>query len=182
MPIPRKKIAISLKPATPTPLTVSALKKQLTDIGLTCPAADESRLEQYISSVKAQLPAGATQAYAIFKPAAQPSVAARAFGLVTNLESSSTGNWEPDDTGLGYGPTLEYIQYQTHFDWLKANRPTFTGIEDNPPQYHDKYDTVDAIKKLFVNVGTDASATLIKGIDKLAIESVLSNAISFNAK
>jgi len=176
MPIPRKKIAISLKSATPTPLTVATLKNQLTDIGLTCPASEESKLEQHISSVKAQLPNGMTQAYAIFKPAAQP--AARAFGLVTNMEPSSTGNWEPDATGLGYGSTLEYIQYQTHFDWLKTNRQTFTGIEDNPPQYHDKYDTVDAVKQLFVNVGTDASATLIKGIDKLAIESVLSNAIA----
>lgn len=176
MSIPRKKIPISLKSATPTPLTVTALKKQLTDIGLTCPAADESKLEQYISSVKAQLPTGVIQAYAIFKPAAHP--AARAFGLVTNVESSSTGNWEPDSTGLGYGPTLEYIQYQAHFDWLKANRTSFTGIEDNPPQYHAKYDTVAAVKQLFINVGTDASATLVKGIDKLAIESVLSNAIA----
>ena len=176
MSIPRKKIAISLKSATPTPLTVDALKKQLTDIGLTCSDAEKTKLEKYISSVKNQLPVGVTQAYGIFKPAAQP--AAGAFGLVTNVELSSTGNWEPDGTGLGYGPTLEYIQYEAHFDWLKSNRPSFTGIEDNPPQYHDKYDTVAAVKQMFVNVGTDASATLVKGIDKQAIESVLSNAIA----
>lgn len=176
MPIPRKKIAIVLKSATPTKLTVEALKQQLTDIGLNCPEAAESKLDQYIESVKKQLPDGVTQVYGIFKPAAKP--AARAFGLVTNMESSSIGNWEPDDTGLGYGPILEYIQYQTHFDWLRSNRPSFTGIVDNPPQYHGTYGTVDAIKKLFVNVGTDASATLVKGIDKQAIESVLSNAIA----
>jgi hypothetical protein len=176
MPIPRKKIAISLNQATPTALTVDALKKQLTDIGLTCAAADESRLSSYITNVQAQLPVGAIQAYAIFKPSAQP--AANAFGLVSNLETSSTGNWEPDDTGLGYGTNLEYIQYAAHFDWLKTNRPSFMGIEDNPPQYYGKYDTVEAVKQLFVSVGTDASATLVKGIDKRAIESVLSNAIA----
>lgn len=176
MPIPRKKIPISLKSATPTPLTVDALKKQLTDIGLTCRDADESKLADHISSVKNQLPSGVVQAYAIFKPATQP--VKNTFGLLASVETSSTGNWEPDSTGLGYGSTLEYIQYETHFDWLKSNRPSFTGIQDKPPQYHGKYDTVDAVKKMFINVGTDASATLVKGVDKLAIESVLSNAIA----
>jgi hypothetical protein len=45
MPIPRQTIAISLKAATPTPLTVDTLKKQLTAIGLTCRLADESKLQ-----------------------------------------------------------------------------------------------------------------------------------------
>lgn len=176
MPIPRKEIPISLKSATPTQLTVDKLKKQLTGIGLTCPASEESKLEGYISEVKTQLPNGAVETYAILKPAG-PGEAAMV-GLATNLTTSSTGNWEPDSTGIGYATELEYIQYSTHFDWLKANRPSFTGIEDNPPQYSGTYDTVDAIKQMFINVGTDASATLIKGIDKSAIESVLSNAVA----
>ena len=176
MPIPRKKIAISLKPATPTPLTADGLKKQLSDIGLTCDDAAEAKLEQYIQSVKNQIPNGVNQAYAIFKPTPKP--AALAFGLVTDMGASSAGNWEPESTGLGYGTTLEYIQYQTHFDWLKSNRPSFTGIEDNPPKYVARKATVDAVKEMFVKVGTTASATLVKGIDKHAIESVLSNAIA----
>jgi hypothetical protein len=176
MPIPRKKFPISLNSATPTQLTVEKLKSQLTNIGLTCPASKEQRLEQYIVDVKTQIPDGAVQTYSILKPTGPGETAIA--GLTTDLANSSTGNWEPDSTGLGYGPELEYIQYSTHFDWLKANRPSFTGIEDNPPQYSGQYSTIEAIKKMFVNVGTVASATLVKGIDKSSIESVLSNAIA----
>jgi hypothetical protein len=177
MPIPRKKIAISLKQATPTALTVAKLKEQLTDVGLTCKDADTDKLAGYITDVKEQLPVGKIQAYSICQPNTSAQPAANAFGLVSLEATSSTGNWEPDDTGIGYGPKLEYIQYGTHFDWLKRNRPSFMGVEEND-QYHDKYDTVDAVKQLFVKVGSVASATLVKGIDKDAIEAVLSNAIA----
>ena len=176
MSFPRKTIPIALKKSIPTPLTVAGLKKQLTAIGLTCPASHESKLETYVAEFNTQLPNGIVESYAILKPASLGNVALA--GLATNLTTSSTGNWEPDSTGLGYGTELEYLQYGLHFDWLKANRPEFTGIEDNPPQYEGTYDTVDAIKKMFLNVGTDASATLIKGVDKAAIQSVLSNAIA----
>src|SRR4029450_2933979 len=46
------------------------------------------------------------------------------------------------------------------------------------PTYTGRYDTIDAVKTMFATVATDASATLIKGLDKSSIESVLSNAIA----
>ena len=47
MPIPRQHFPINLNPATPTPVTVENLKKQLTDIGLTCPDSDPEKLKAY---------------------------------------------------------------------------------------------------------------------------------------
>lgn len=195
MPIPRKQVPIDLNPATPTALTVDVLKKQLTSIGLTCPDAEEAKLSEYVSEVKGQLPAGQTQTYAILQPAVpalalggepppfrELAAAAQETGMTSRLAAtladSSVGNWEPDPVGDGYGPELEYIQYETHFDWLKTNRTSFTGTIDNPPAYSGMYATVDAVKNLFLEVGTAASATLIKGLDKDSIESVLSNAIA----
>ena len=167
---------MSLTKADPTPLTVDALKKQLTDIGLTCPDSAKDKLEEYIREVKGQLPAGAVETYRILKPADDADAAIP--GLATQLAEASVGNWEPDDTGFGYGPVLEFIQYPTHFDWLYANRPGFTGIKNDPPTYTGRYDTVDAVKQMFATVATDASATLVKGLDKSSLESVLSNAIA----
>ena len=176
MPIPRRTIPVSLTKATPTELTVDALKKQLTDIGLTCPASEESKLQAYINEVKRDIPAGSVETFSILKPAAPEETAVR--GLVSGLAEASTGNWEPDSTGFGYNTVLEYIQYETHFDWLYDNKPGFTGIENNPPPYTGRYDTIDAVKQMFAAVATDASATLVKGLDKSSLESVLSNAIA----
>ncbi|MDC7872049.1 hypothetical protein TH60_21390 [Pantoea ananatis] len=180
MPIPRKRFPIALSQTTPTQLTVQALKKQLTDIGLTCPDSHESKLQAYIDDVRSQLPQGAIQTYAILQPATQSLLASvpRVNGLAGDFVVSAKGDWTPDGTGMGYGPELEYIQYSTHFDWLKANRPGFTGVIDAPPAYTGKYDSIDAIKNLFVEVGATASATLIKGLNKDSVEAVLSNAIA----
>ena len=176
MPIPRRRIPVSLTKATPTPLTVDSLKKQLTDIGLTCPDSAKDKLEEYIDQVKNQIPAGTVETFAILKPAeAGESLYA---GMVSDLAEASTGNWEPDSTGFGYATVLEYIQYPAHFDWLMSNKPGFTGIENNPPTYTGRYDTIAGVKQMFLNVATDASSTLIKGLDKGSIESVLSNAIA----
>jgi hypothetical protein len=176
MPIPRQRIPISLTKATPTELTVTALKKELTDIGLTCPDSEEKKLAQYISEVESQLPTGAVQTFQLLKPAEAGET--RLAEFQEDYVESSTGNWEPDSTGFGYSTVLEYIQYPAHFDWLYANRPGFTGIKNEPPQYKGRYDSVDAVKRMFRTVATDASATLIKGLDKASIESVLSNAIA----
>jgi hypothetical protein len=195
--IPRRKIPIKLVAATPTALTPEALQKQLNGIGLTCPDTAKDKLRQYITEVKSQLQDGKTQTYAILKPAVPGLAAANGSGsvsfgelaaaaqatgatsrLAVTLSDSSTGNWEPDQSGLGYAPQLEYIQYETHFDWLKANRTSFTGTINNPPTLTGRYDSVDAIKKLFVRVGVTASSTLIEGLDKPSFESVLSNAIA----
>jgi len=176
MPIPRKRIPVSLASATPTPLTVDALKKQLTDIGLTCPDSEKSKLEEYITQVQRQIPVGAVETFAILKPA-EPGENLYT-GMVTDLAEASIGNWEPDSTGFGYATVLEYIQYAAHFDWLLANKPGFTGILNNPPTYSGRFDTIDGVKQMFLAVATDASSTLIKGLDKASIESVLSNAIA----
>lgn len=176
MPIPRHRIPVSLTEATPTELTVDALKKELTDIGLTCPDSEKSKLAAYITEVERQIPVGAVETYGILKPAAAGEK--RLEGFQEDYVESSTGNWEPDSTGFGYSTVLEYIQYQAHFDWLYANRPGFTGIKNDPPQYTGRYDSVDAVKQMFSTVATDASSVLIKGLDKASIESVLSNAIA----
>lgn len=192
MPIPRRTVPIVLNPATPTQLTVDALKKQLTQIGLTCPDSAKDKLEQYIQEVKAALPDGHTQTYAILGPALPGSEtvglsfaeladrvsSANKTSRLATLDDAATGNWEPDATGDGYATTLEYIQFEDHFTWLKDNRPSFTGVVDNPPTSTGRYATVDAVKDLFVQVGTTASATLVTGLDHASIESALSNAIA----
>lgn len=176
MTIPRVRIPVSLTKATPTALTVDALKSQLTDIGLTCPDSAKDKLAAYIAEVERDMPVGSVETYQLLKPAAVGEQALE--GFQESYVESSTGNWEPDSTGFGYSTVLEYIQYPTHFDWLVANRPGFTGITNSPPQYSGKYASVDAVKQMFATVATDASATLVKGLDKASMESVLSNAIS----
>jgi hypothetical protein len=176
MPIPRHRIPVSLTAATPTALTVDALKAQLTDIGLTCPDSEKSKLAAYITEVERELPVGSIQTYQLLKPAQAGEKRLEAFQ--EDYVESSVGNWEPDSTGFGYATVLEYIQYPAHFDWLYANKPGFTGIKNEPPTYTGRYDSVEAVKQMFATVATDASSTLIKGLDKASIESVLSNAIA----
>ena len=177
----------SLSASTPTPLDADALKTQLENIGLSCAQINHENLTQYISEVSSQLPVGAVQAFAIKAPAsnlkAQPS--AQVAGLralaeaVPSLVDSATGNWTINSSGDGYGPNLEVIQYPSHFKWLYDNRATngFTGVIDAPPAYTGNYPNAEAIQNLFVNVGTTASATLVKGIDQDAMKATLSNAI-----
>ncbi|MBI9115908.1 hypothetical protein [Sanguibacter suaedae] len=179
MPIPRRKIPAQLATATPTELTVDDLKRQLTDIGLTCPDSAEDKLQEYITEVESQLQRGSTETLAILRPATDPTRLAAGLGaLHEDWEKSSEGNWTPDATGFGYGPDLEYIQFPTHFDWLAANNPRFAGVANSPPTYTGDFDSVSAVKMLFVNVALDASSTLVKGLDKASMQSVLSNAIS----
>lgn len=179
--IPAKRIPIILRPCDPTTLTVDSLKNQLTSVGLTCPQAEESKLSGYIDEVKTRLPRGSIQSFQIFKKSSDANdqeLATKLAATGSQLVESSKGNWEPDSTAIGYGPQLEYIQYKDHFDWLKSNRPTFTGVESEPYVNTGKFLTISAIKNLFVSVGTTASAALVKGLDKTSIESILSNAIS----
>lgn len=164
MAIPRRTIPVSLTEATPTPLTVDALKQQLTDIGLTCPDSEEGKLAAYIAEVERTIPSGSVQTYAILKPAGEGDVALA--GFETDLAQAAVGNWEPDSTGFGYATVLEYIQYAAHFDWLLDNLPSFTGTKVAPPPYKGRYDTIDGVKKMFSTVATDASSTLVKGVDR----------------
>ncbi|SMO69021.1 hypothetical protein [Fodinibius sediminis] len=185
MPIPKKGIALSLKKATPTQLDVESLKKQLHHVGLTCKHTSTENLKEYKEEVISQFPPGEVNTFGILKykenPNGSPHFNDELGPLEADyngLESSSKGNWEPSDTGLGYSSELEYIQFPTHFDYLMKHRPSFTGVTEEPPVYRGNYNTVEAIKNLFTNVGTTASSTLVKGLDKSSIESVLSNAIA----
>ncbi len=178
--IPAKRINISLLPSTPSTLTVDSLKNQLTSIGLTCPQADEKKLPGYITEVKSRLPGGSVQSFQILEKdpnANDQELAAQLAATGSPLVKASNGNWVPDSTAIGYAPTLEYIQYEDHFDWLKANRPSFTGVKSVPSISKGKYQTISAVKDLFVKVGATASAALVKGLDKDTIESIMSNAI-----
>ncbi|MCA9421884.1 MAG: hypothetical protein KC592_12760 [Nitrospira sp.] len=175
MPIPRKTIKIDLNRATPTELTPDVLQKQLNNIGLTCKYTDKKMLTKFISEVEATIPDGLIQTYQILKPAEKGE--ARLKGLVGEWAESSVGNWEPDSTALGYAADLEYLIYPQHFDWLRANRPSFTGTGDHE-NFKKRYDSVDSIKDAFTNLALTASSALIKGLNKDSIKSVFSNAIS----
>jgi hypothetical protein len=97
--------------------------------------------------------------------------------LVGNVKDSSTGIWTLADVGL-YESQLQFIQAEEHFTWLKANRSTFTGHENNPPQYAEFHSAINGIQEMFVRAGLNASATLVNGLDKNSIESLLSNVIA----
>jgi hypothetical protein len=175
MPIPRKKIKIDLTRATPTELTPDVLQKQLNNIGLTCKYTDKKMLTKFISEVEATIPEGLIQTYQILKPAEKGEV--RLKGLVGEWAESSVGNWKPDTTGAGYAADLAYLIYKDHFDWLRANRPSFTGTR-NHEDFSERYDSVDSIKDAFSRLAQTASSVLIKGLDKDSIKSGFSNVIS----
>lgn len=175
MPIPQKTIPIDLDPATPTALTPEELKKQLHNIGLNCEHTDPAFLKEYIKEVLAGIPSGAVETYSILKPAAKTEKPLE--GMLGDFVESSVGNWMPNSTALGYAANLEYLIFQEHFDWLHANRPSFTGTTDSE-NFKRRYDSVASIKSAFANLATTASSALVKGLDKGSIESVFSNAIS----
>lgn len=176
MPFPARRVPILLTATTPTEFTVDALKKQLTDIGLTCSEADKDKLTEYLQEFDTSIPVGSVETFGMMKPALPGE--SKLEGFVGAYVQSSIGNYEPDSTGLGYATDLEYIQYPTHFDWLVSNQPGFAGMKNDPPESKGQFGTVDAIKTMFIDVATTASASLIKGLDKESIQSVFSNAIS----
>jgi hypothetical protein len=173
MPIPRKTINIDLQKNEPTVLTPELLKTQLNDVGLNCPDTSIPRLTRFIDEVNAQIPNGLTETYAILQPASPGSPPLEGFAL--GWQKAADGNWQVMD--FGYDATLEYIQYPAHFDWLKANRPSFTG-NTQTTHFQERYQSVDSIKDFFANVTTTASAAVLNGINKSALNAVMSNAIS----
>ncbi len=71
---------------------------------------------------------------------------------------------------------MEFIQVKDHFDWLVANRPGFPGRLDQE-KHIERYESVDSIKNFFANVTTDASASVIKGVNKETLNAAMHNAI-----
>lgn len=180
MPIPIKKINIALKKQNPTQMTASNLQRELRHVGLTCKDTSEENLSNYISEVRQKLDNGHVQTFGIYKNQSDyksvPTGSELSF--FENLSKVSDGNWEPTDSIPGLTHKLSYIQYAKHFEWLLKNRPGFNGTTSYPPVYNGKYDTVNAIKELFVKVGTNASAALVNGLDKASTEALLNNAIA----
>ncbi|MEK9498923.1 hypothetical protein V2H77_21160 [Photorhabdus sp. P32] len=161
-----KKIQINLTKSSPDQLSVSDLKAQLTAIGLSCELADENLLEQYIEEVREEIITGNTQAFTI--------------GEYNNgnFVHTSNANWQPEESALGLKEQLIYIGEWEHFKWLSDNYSTFAGNVDNPPSTKEKYDTLDAIKKAFVQIAEGASETLVTPMDKGDMESALTNLLS----
>ncbi|OSQ36757.1 hypothetical protein [Thalassospira mesophila] len=190
---PGAKIKVgTLNKATPTPFDNASLKKSLENIGLSCAQINDQNLSTYITNVKSQLPDGAIQSMAIKAPHTSPLNANRlkavapvtlftAATAVPKMTSAATGNWSiPDNNDAeGYGPNLEIIQYQDHFNWLFDNKSSngFTGVKNSPPATSGNYPNAEAIQKLFVQVGLTASSTLVKGLDKPTMTATLSNVI-----
>jgi hypothetical protein len=186
-----KKFRISLDRTAPTALTTESLQRSLHLIGLTCPDTGLPKLSKHITDVKSKISSGRLQAFAIMRPTSAAKAAARRLGeafppptfigsvdLRNAVETAVEANWRPSATALGFATKLGLIQEKKHFDFLKQRRPGFLGNEHSPAGQSQRYDTVDAIKTMFVNVARAASAVTISGIDKSDMEAVLSNIIS----
>jgi hypothetical protein len=174
-------IKIDLKADTPSQFDTDALKKQLETMGLTCGQLTLENLESYIQQVNDKIPSGSVQSYGIKAPPedlnsySEETVKSGVPSLVT----AAKANWTISTSGDGYGPNLEIIQYPAHFNCLYDNRDVngFAGILDNPPPYTGNFPNAEAIQKLFVNVCTTASATVVKGVDQAAMQAALTNVI-----
>jgi hypothetical protein len=180
MPIHGQKIPLDLASATPTALTPENLQAQLNDIGLTCKYTSRYNLSAFIGEVKSQIPdtPEATQVWGIVNPAAAlaaPEGYERAMAAALSAGDAPTGNWTPNPQALGYATYLHYVV--AHYDWLKANRPTFTGQRE-ANNYSQAYDSVESIKSAFVNLATNMASVVASGLNRAAIEATFSDIIS----
>eukprot|EP00727_Mastigamoeba_balamuthi_P010389 m51a1_g5973 putative peptidase m4 (597) ;mRNA; r:233904-236329 len=165
------------------------LQRQLHSVGLTCQLASLDNLRMFINDVKAEWPHdGAAQVFGVFAPpglqhqsiVAPDSRAAKLAFQATGMQLCDiAGQWEPDPAGGDqYSPFLQYIQRQDHFDWLWANRPSFTGWQHTEPTNRGNYTSVDALKRLYVQLGKVACASVVRGIAPESIEALLSNIVN----
>ncbi|MBU0969742.1 MAG: hypothetical protein KKC20_03805 [Proteobacteria bacterium] len=175
-----------LNAKTPTQFTTDSLRTQLEAVGLNCKQLTEPFLQASIDTVRDQIYAGGTQTFGIMAPSTSASTADATASLkvslpndTIHLKNSATGNWEPDSYGDGFGTDLSVIAYETHFDWLYANRATngFTGTKAAQLHEVQNLENAIAIQNLFVQVCTQASSTVVTGLDKSSMEAVLHNII-----
>jgi hypothetical protein len=186
MPIgPTPPIDLELQKTVPTPVEATTLQKQLIDIGLSCELLEHANLDKYITQVKAQLVPGSTQSFGIRNGAGSPAgtlaLDLGANDSVFELSASSAANWVPEinEDNKAYVHKLGYLQLKEHFEWLKTAQGTeFSGLGINENKYSGIKATVTAIKQQFVQVAFNVSATLLSGLDKTDMESVLSNVIA----
>lgn len=184
MPIPGKKIKLDLLKTEPSQLTVEALEKQLNNIGLDCAHTQKDRLARYKEEVEKQFPDGINQSFGIQKPSPSKdgslyykSIYGNADAPFLGMEEASKSDWQPEGSALGYSTDLSTIIYPKNFTFLMENKTGFTGTKSQERIEQNKYDTVEAIKQLFVTVAIEASASLVKGLDKTTLNSIFSNAI-----
>lgn len=185
MGIPKKRINIQLQKDQPSELTVEVIKKQLDNLGLNCAHTDPKRLELYKAEVESRFRDGLNQSYGITKPSKSldgspyyDSMYGNSDAPYLGLEEASKADWKPDASGYGYATELSTIIYPRNFRFLMTNRPSFNGNQSEEKVTKGKFATVDAVKNMFVQVGIEASASLIKGLDKTTLNSILSNAIA----
>lgn len=185
MPIPAKRVKIDLQKSTPSELTVEALKKQLDNLGLSCAHTDPERLKRYKEEVEKSFQDGLNQSFGITKPALSTdgsrhyqSLYGDAGAPYFGLEEASKSDWSPEATAQGYATELSTVAYPRNFTYLVENKPGFGGNKSSERIEQNKFDTVEAIKQLFITVAIEASASLVKGLDKTTLNSIFSNAIA----
>ena len=185
MAIPKRQVKIQLNKTEPTPLTVEKLKEQLDNIGLNCAATDPKRLKKYKEDVESQFKDGTNQSFSILKHKASSDGSPYYDSMYGNVnapylgtEEASKGDWEPDGSAIGYSTQLSTVIFPRNFDFLMQNRIGFAGNKSEERTTSGRFETVDAIKELFIQVGVESSASLVKGLDKTTLNSILSNAIA----
>lgn len=185
MPIPAKKIKIDLTKSTPTPLTVEGLEQQLNNLGLTCAHTQKDRLEKYKEEIEKQFYDGVNQSFGILQPTPSTdgtpyykSIFGNPDAPFIGLSEASKPDWTPSGNALGYATKLSTIIFPKNFTFLIENKPGFGGNRSGDRTETHKYDTVEAIKQLFIQVGIESSASLVKGLDKTTLNSILANAIA----
>lgn len=172
MPIPIRKFPIKLKKTEPSKLTPEDLQLQLVNIGLDCKYTTIPKLRGFIEEVDKELPQGKVESFGILKPAEKKKN--RIAGYLEDWEKSSNASWEPENSQ--FNSKLMYIQTKDHFDWLKANRPGFTGITADS-SFEGLLDTVAAVKNQFADTAITASSAVVKGLDKVTLHSILSDSL-----
>jgi hypothetical protein len=193
MPIPKKKVAISLEKVAPTEVTPEELQKELREnMGLKCEYTEIDALEQLKADVLSRWgPTGKGQAYGIYlKNPGSVQQSAR----ITHLNVKDTdllqhfgfsnegvnGEWEPDDTAQGYRNELFTIQFPANFHYLETNFGNeFAGIFNHKEDVRE-VGTVDAISDFFVQIGQELAGLTVKGIAQKSLEPILKNALAVN--
>ena len=158
---------LNLDQTSPTAFTTHDLQQQLVNAGLDCSQINHTNLQSYIDEVQGQIPNGYVQAMTIYAPSDVGG-----FGSAQeNFNKIADGHWSlntDDHVFFGqYDQALQSIVNKEYFEFLIGNDPGFNGSATGPTQYGPtKYDNADAIKQLFEKNATNASATLLSGIDQ----------------
>lgn len=175
-----------LNAKSPTQFTTTSLKTQLEAVGLSCSELTDAYLQSSINTVGDQIYEGKIQTFGIMAPASSNSTSNATASLrlelpndTIHLKNAATGNWEPDAYGDGFGTDLSVIAYESHFDWLYDNRGKngFTGTKAQQLHEVKNLQNADAIQNLFVQICTQASSTVVTGLDKSSMEATLHNVI-----